>query len=333
MSLAWRALLLLLLMVPACGGKKSLPKGKLDGLAKTAVAQAPEDTAILFGLSWASAKESRVYPKLVETMAKEPETAGRLSTLEDVCGLDVKRELDSLVVSNNAEMEEKTAVLFIKGNWDEARANECVSAYWERKFFHKVVASKDGNLTTYAVDGDNPKMYAWWPTSDTAMFAPKNLRDKTFITDVAGGQSSVRNNKAFMELLARVDTTATFWLAMSATPALQSALGAVIEGGDAQPLGLYSSVDISNGLKLVLGIRFAAERDAKTIAQKGLAELAIWRDDEGWEEFLRRVAVNAVGRDVVLKWEMDAATLEKFIGVWDDSLPKLGKYIRENLGG
>ncbi len=338
MSSAPRALLALALLfagAAGCGKKKALPQGKLDGLARTAVTQVPEDTAILFGVSWASAKESRLYPKIVETMQKEPETAGRLATLEEVCGLDLRRELDSIVVANNAEMEEKTAVVFMKGNWDEGRANECVSAYWEKKFFHKLAASKDGNLTTYAVDGDNPKMYAWWPAPDTAILAPKNLRDKTFLTDVVSGQSSVQNNKAFMDLLARVDTTATYWLAMSATsnPAFQNAFGQLIEGSDARPLGLYVSVDITDGLKAVVGLRFAAERDARAIAQKAMGELRAAREDEDYEKYLTRVSVKAIDRDVVLRVELDEDKLEELVTAFEEYLPSLGKVIKENIGG
>jgi hypothetical protein len=326
-------LVVIVLLAPACGGKKTLPKGKLEGLAKTAVAQVPEDTAVMFGISWSNAKESRLYPKIVETMQKEPETAGRLATLEEVCGLDLRRELDSIVVANNAEMQEKTAVVFLKGNWDETHANECVSAYWEKKFFHKIVASKEGNLTTYAVDGENPKMYAWWPTPDTAILAPKNLRERTFLTEFVGGQSSVKNNKAFMELLERVDTTATWWLAMSGTsnPGFQNAFAQVIEGGDARPLGLYASVDISNGLLAVIGLRFGAERDAKAIAQKAQGELRAAQDDEDYKKYLRRVSIKTIDKDVVVKAELDENDLEELVTAFEEYLPTLGRYIKENI--
>jgi hypothetical protein len=340
-KLARRALsgcAVLVCVIAACGDKSSPPKGKLDGLARTAVDTVPADTAFMLGLSWGRLKESKVYPKIATALGKEKEIAKRLAALDAACGIDPLRELDSVVAVNNAEMQEKTAILFVKGNWDAARAAECLDGYWRAEYFNALTASPDGELTAYTIGETGQKIYAAWIAADTVVFAPKNPRKREFIADVVGKKSSVKDGKAFMDLLASVDTTKTFWMAMSAesNPAFEEAFAQLVAGASGKPLGLYVTVDLVDGLDATFGFRFTHEKDAREVTRKAKLELKAYRTDEAWSDFhkyMQDIEVTTRGADVVIRARLSEAYLEELVTAFEEYLPQLGKLVRQNLTG
>jgi hypothetical protein len=312
----------------SCDKSKDVPKGKVEGLAKSAVDMAPSDTQVALGFNWGRFKESKYYDDLLNLMRKDPENAKKLETMQQACGMDVLRELDSVVVTAPAFGDDRTLV-FVKGNWDQAKANQCVVAL-AKNDERTVTAEADGSLTKY-VEGDGKTLYAWWSAPDTAVVAPVKAEDKTILEAVAKGDAKLAATSPLRDVLSRTDTTAMVWVAMPIDEEMRGSFKQSMEGIEANPQSLFGSLNLTSDLKATIGVRFANESEAAAVTKKGQQELEGVQKDQMYGKYLAGVSIAQNGSDVIVNIALSEAQLREIGGILSGYADMIGKQIQREL--
>ncbi len=298
------------------------PKGRIDGLAKTALDVLPEGTAILAGVSWAKFRETPFYAKAIPHFATgEGEVHDWLDLVKQLCQIDLVAATDSAVVAMPDTFEQSRLTVFLEGKWQEAQVDKCIVAIAEKGAGVHLTASKDGKLTHYQAAVGDKRVSIWiaWVAPDTLLFTTGGLAgDRKQLDGILATTSHAADDKALKGILEHVDTTATAWAAIVKPPNADDAATFFGLSSGAQIDGIYASAQLDKSIAGWIGFRFDSEKSAKKAVKKAATELKGLGDDPRLAKIASGTKVAAYGRDLVAQGEIDAALV-------DDQADRLAK--------
>ena len=318
------------LMVGASACKKGgtageAGKGKVVGAAASALDIMPEDTAIIGGMSVAKLTSSKLWEQFSPQLLDNPEAKEGLGKLKDGCGIDLTKDLDSVVIGVNGNMDEKGMIVLVKGKFDEPKVTKCLITMAEKETPPKKITAKtEGKISAYTEEGGKT-VYVGWAGSDTMVIVPAAFEgDKAALEAVLAGKSSAKNNKELASLMGKVDTGSTIWAAM-VVPAegklKDSVANAQSEGPP--PKALWMNLAYQKDLALEIGVRFATDADAKTQVDKATKEIEGAKADPTAGPYLKNVKIEAKGPDAVFQLKLDEKQVDELVAKLKDILPFL----------
>jgi hypothetical protein len=295
--------------------------GKLEGSASSALDLVPKDTGLVFGFNWGKFKGSKFYDMLITAIPAEGKKT--LDEFKASCSIDYLNDLDSVVFASGGNMDKSRALIIVKGNWNEDKVAKCATAMGEKKG-KKITVAKDGNITSYTPAGEKTVHVGW--VGDMLVLTPSSMEgDKAFLSDVLKKTSSVKDNKPFMDLLGKTDTSATMYAAFLPPPDSEAAgsLGKMT-GGTEKMAGGYITLKLGKDLDINAGVRFATDADAKSVTERARKEFDSAKKNPQAAEFLKNASVAQSDKDMVVKINLDSAQLDKLTEMAKQMIPMLG---------
>jgi len=292
------------------------------GATASAMDKLPKETSVLVGFSWAKFKDSKLFTMLQSAVPEQ--SKAELQKLKDDCQVDFMNDLDSLLVASGGNMEKDRTLIFVKGKWDEDKINKCATAMGQKEN-KKITSAKDGAITTYQVEGEQPVHVAW--QGDTIVLTPAAMEgDKTYLADMLKQKSSIKENAPFMEILGKVDTGSTLWAAVLVPPDNAELAGMTnkMTGGTEKLQAGWLSLKLGKDLDCNGGMRFGNEAEAKTVAEKLTKELEGAKADPTAGEYLKSLTVAQAGNEVTFKLALSEAQVDKLLEMAKQMLPMLG---------
>jgi hypothetical protein len=296
--------------------------GKMTGAATSALDVLPEDTAMVLGINVEKVTSSKLWTQYSPLFMESGEAKEGLTKLKDACAMDPIKDVKSVVIGMNGDMDEKKMVMLIQGNYDEGKITKCVSALAEKEAGGKKVTAKtEGKITTFSAEGEEQTIAVGWAAKDTIVITQSAVEgDKTYLASVLEGKSSAKNNKDLSAIMGNVDTSSTLWIAMTVTGKLKDQMGTA-EGP--QPAAVWANIDYQKALKVRAGARFANEKDAKDMADKTNKELESNKNDPMMGQYLKTLKVEQKGNDVLISLDLDEKQVDEIIAQVGAMLPLL----------
>ncbi len=308
------------LLVTACQKGAGTGGGKIEGAAASALDRLPKETGLVVGFSAARFRDTKLFGMLQGNLPEESKKV--LDEVKQTCQLDFLNDLDSVIVASGGNMDKDRTLMLIKGKWDEDKVGKCAAA--EGAKHTKVTVTKDGPITTYSVEGENPVHVAW--SGDTALVTPAAMQgDKTYLSDLLKQKGTVKDNAAFMDILGKCDTGATFFAAI--LPPENSEMTNTMSkmtGGNEKLKAGWISVRLGKDLDAFGGMRFATDAEAKTVADKMNQELETGRTDPSAGEYLKSLTVTPQGPDVTFKMTLTEKQVDQLTDMAKQMIPMLG---------
>lgn len=294
--------------------------GKLEGAASAATDILPKETGLVFGFSWSSFKDSAFYPMVTSALPKE--STDVLKQVKDTCGIDALSDLKSIVIGGGGNLDQSRLLILVNGNWNDDKLTKCATAMGP-KMGKEVTTAKDGNITTFTAKGEPPAHVGW--VGDTMVITPTAMEgDKTYLTDMLKPKASVKDNKAFMDLFGKVDTSSTLYGAVLPPPDSDMAKAVQqMTGGQEKLAGAWMSLKVTKRLDAAIGLRMASDADAKSVTDKLNQQLEGMRKNPQAGEFLKAASVTQSGTDVNVKLALDEAQLSKLMDMMKNMMPMI----------
>jgi hypothetical protein len=208
----------------------------------------------------------------------------------------------------------------VKGKWDEAKVSKCATDMGTKKG-KKITVAKDGPITTYTAEGENPVHVAW--KGDTALVTPASMQgDKTYLADLLKVKSTVKDNKPFMDILGKVDTGATFYAAILPDPGSEAAtsLGQATGGTEKMTAG-WLTLNLAKDLNVSGGMKLATDAEAAAVAKRMTDGLAQAKSDANVGPYLQTVAITQAGTDVNIKASLTEQQVDQLLAMAKQMLP------------
>ncbi len=303
------------------GGGLSGGGGKIEGAASSALDVLPKETGVLVGFSWNSFKQTSFYGMMTSALPKE--STDVLQQIKDTCSIDVMNDLESVIIGGGGNLDQSRMLILVKGKWNEDKVTKCAAAIGP-KMGKTVTTAKEGNITTYTVQGEQPMHVGW--VGDIMVFTPAAAEgDKTYLADMLKQKATVKDNKPFMDLVGKVDTSATMYAAVLPPPDSDMSKGLQqLTGGQEKMAGAWMSLGLTKKLDVAAGVRMTNDAEAKTVADKLTAELEGAKKNPQMGEFLSKASVAQAGTDVNVTLALDEAQVNKLTEMLKQMLPMLG---------
>jgi hypothetical protein len=300
-------------------------KGSVAGAASSALDIFPEDTAVIAGVSVGKVTSSKLWEQYSPMVLGSGEGKEGLAKLKDNCGIDPTKDVETVVIGVNGELDEKKIVFLVKGKFDEPKITKCITTMSEKSDPPKKVTAKtEGKISTYTEEGGKT-IHVGWVASDTVLLVPAAMEgDKAALEAVLAGKTSAKNNKELAAVLGNVDTSNTIWAAMAvpATGKLKDSMASAASTGP-QPKALWINLAYQKDLKLEVGARFASDKEAKEQVDKANKELETAKADANTGPYLKTVKAEAKGTDAVFSLSLDEKQVDELVGKLKDILPFL----------
>jgi hypothetical protein len=282
----------------------------------------PKDAALVVGMNWSKFKGTKFFNLL--TTSVPPDAKTKYDEFKGACNIDPMNDLDSITVGVVGNLDKSSkAIIIVKGNWDEAKISKCATAYGEKKG-KKLTVVKTDNITSYTPEDKSDKTVNVGWAGNLMVFTSQSMDgDKTYLVEIMKKASSVKDNKPLMDLLGKTDTSATLYGAFI-PPAGSEMAGsfAKMTGGTEQLAGAYGTIKLASDLDVNLGLRFANEADAKSVADKMSKELdGAKQSPQG--AFLNKTTIAASGTDAIVKVALDEKQLDQITEMAKQMAPML----------
>jgi hypothetical protein len=303
------ALLASLALVGAC---KKTGAGGASGAAGAVTDILPKDTGFVVGFSVSKLKNTKLWETVSKKAMEDPEVKGGMDEMKTECGMDPMAVVDSVMISGSEDMNEDKMLVSLTGSFDEKKVNDCLTKMLKKKENKTVTITKDGAMSVYAVEGEEKKLYAAWLGSSQVVISA----DKTgaYLKDALAKKSSIKDNAMLSGLMKDVDWGALVHGA-GIIPNTGEAAGAFGMMGGKKPDGAYANVHYTKDLDATIGLRFAADADAKATADQINKELEGQKGQPMVGDFLKGVKVSANGKDTVVKVALTEAQINQLISM------------------
>jgi hypothetical protein len=174
----------------------------------------PKETSVLVGFSWAKFKDSKLFTMLQSAVPEQ--SKAELQKLKDACQVDFHERPRLAAGGLGRNMEKDRTLIFVRASGTRTRSTSARTAMGQKEN-KKITSAKDGAITTYQVEGEQPVHVAWRATRSSSRPAAME-GDKTYLADMLKQKSSIKENAPFMEILGKVDTGSTLWAAVLVPP-------------------------------------------------------------------------------------------------------------------
>jgi hypothetical protein len=280
-------------LVPFTACKKD--GGGASGSSSDMLSYMPKDSSIVVGLSWSKATGSELFKKFQDKILADAKD--ELAEMKEKCGIDMVADMSNVVVAVGKNMQNPDdAVIGIKGKFDQKKIEECVT---------KMGGKVEGTVYT---DDKGEAMNAFWASSDTVLISKGLTADK--IKASASG-ASVKDNKELMELIGKVDSGATLWVAGTIPPEAAGMMGPM----GTPPKSAYLSLNVTSGLDAKVGMIFNSEDDAKGLSTMIEMGLNMGKQQPGMKEILDNVSSKQSGANITINAKITGEQLTKLEGM------------------
>lgn len=280
-------------------GAATTKPGKTDkGRAApgTGFAVFPKDVEYLVALSMGSLRKSGAWDKYRAQIEKQAED---MPDFRALCGYDVIGSFEGLIAGGKSDKEDE--LLVVVSGLERSRIETCVEKVAASEG-EKIQLRQEGRMTHIkGADGD---FWAAW-LSDSAVLIGK---EKAYVETRARGEDGLDKNKAFMDLLGQVDTSASFWLA--GIPGAGNDLGSMMGMGKLE--AVFASIKFDGGMKLDGGIRMGSAAEASgmaTMAKQMLGMAAGQPQLKDLKKLLDKLVIKDQDRDVIVQLQLTEAEL------------------------
>jgi hypothetical protein len=157
---------------------------------------------------------------------------------------------------------------------------------------------------------------------------PKAENNKDWLNERLTSSDGLDKNAEIMDLLKNVDTGATLWMAMKPAAGADSPLSGF--PGGAKPTAVFASIQLTSGLKVDAGLRFASADEAKQTADMGAQVMEQAKADPTMGKFIAKSSMKANGNDVIVKVDLNEAELDELLKMVQQ---QLGPMMMMMMGG
>jgi hypothetical protein len=249
----------------------------------------PKDSSMVVGLAWSKATKSELFKKFQDKILAEAKED--IDKMKDKCGIDMIADMSNIVVAVGKNMQNPDdAVIGVKGKFDQKKIEECVT---------KMGGKVEGTVYT---DENGEAMNAFWASKDTVLISKGLTADK--IKASASG-ASVKDNKDLMELIGKVDSSATLWVAGTVPPEAAGMMGPM----GTPPKSAYLSLNVTSGLSAKVGMIFNSEDEAKGLSTMISAGINMGKQQPGMKEILENVSSEQSGANITIKAKISGEQL------------------------
>jgi hypothetical protein len=320
-SISFLTVAALMLTAAACQKGAGGGSGKVEGAAAAALPSLPKETSLVFGFNMGKFRSSKLFAMAQDAVPAEGKAT--LQQFKENCSIDFMNDIDSVVAAGGGNMDKDRVLVLVKGKWDEAKIGKCAGAMGP-KLGKNVTVAKDGAVTTYTAEGEQPVHVAW--SGDTAMVTPASMEgDKTYLADLLKQKSTVKDNPAFLEILGKADTTATMYAAILSPETGEVADGLNrMTGGSEKVKAAWFSLNLGKDLNANGGMRLASEAEAKAVAERMNKELEGAKADQNMGQYLKTLTVGATGSEVTFTVALTEQQVDQLLEMAKQMLPMLG---------
>jgi hypothetical protein len=320
-SISFLTVAAVMLTAAACQKGAGGGGGSVQGAAASALPSLPKETSLVFGLNLGKFRDSKLFGMLQTAIPEEGKK--QLQEFKADCQIDFMTDVDSLVVAGGGNMDKERVLILVKGKWGEDKVNKCAATMGPKKG-KPITVAKDGTITTYTTEGEQPVHIAW--SGDTAMTTPAAMEgDKTYLSDLLKQKTTVKDNPAFMEVLGKADTSATLYVAVLSPETGEVADGLNrMSGGSEKVKAAWFSMNLGKDLNAWGGMRLASDAEAKAVADRMTKELEGAKADPNMGEYVKALAVTTSGPEVTFKLALTEAQVDKLMEMAKQMLPMLG---------
>lgn len=337
-SVLWAVALASLVVTGACskdkGGASGASKGKPAGAAASALDILPEDTAILGGVNVQKIMGSKLWAEYSPQFMNDGDAKEAMQKAKDYCGMDLTKDIDSVVMGASADLAEDKMVILVKGKFDEAKLTKCFTTVAEKEEQKKLTAKTEGKITEYSVEGEEKKVYIGWAGSDTVVIVPAAMEgNKAALEAVMNAKTHAKDNKELSALMANSNTGDTLWVAMLMQGKLKDQIGGGMAAMGPQPTAMWINLAYQKELGLEVGSRFANEKDAKDVVEKAGKEIEPAKADPQVGEYLKSLKMSQKGNDAVFALNLSEKQVDELVAKVKDMLPFLLMGLAGGAGG
>lgn len=277
-------------LVPFTACKKD-GGGGASGSSSDMLSYMPKDSSVIIGFSVKKATSSALFKKYQD---KVMEDAGKeLAEMKEKCNIDMMADMNSLVVAIGDIQNPDNAVIGVKGNFDQKKIEECVT---------KMGGKVEGSVMT-SPDGDI--MNAFWAAKDTILISKGMTADAI---KASKDGASVKQNKDLMELIGKVDSGATVWVAGMIPPEAAGMMGPM---GGTPPKSGYLSLNIDSGVSANVGMVFNSEDEAKAMSTMLEMVMGMGKSKPELKEILDAVSTTQQGTTLTIKAKVTGDQMAK----------------------
>ncbi len=271
-------------------------KARADASKAWAAAKAnvPSTASVVVGMDLAALTKTSLFKMAFPLMlSQKPDLKAAFGLVKTTCQFDPLTVIDGFVVGTDKDQKQGAAYIAVKG-LDEAKIVTCLESLVRSQGTKdgKIVVTRVGAVTQLAMGKDS--LYVMWMGGDVVVIG-LDPKDKAQLQAWTSGKQSLARG-AVGRLVAKVDTRAAFWVA-SATER---------EVENVKMTGGYGALALAKGtLAFDLHMVLSSVADAKTVADKAAAELAVKTNGAGLapalKPVLQGVKITSAGSEVVVK--------------------------------
>jgi hypothetical protein len=300
------------------GGGAGGGAAAVQGAAASALDNLPKETGMVVGFSWKKFKDSKIFGMIQENIPPEGKT--QLQQFKDTCNIDFLNDIESVIIGGGGNVDKDRVVVLVKGKWDEAKVSKCATDMGPKQG-KKVTTTKDGAITSYAVEGENTVHVAW--AGDTMILTPASMQgDKTYLADLLKVKSTVKDNKPFMDVLGKADSSATFYAALLPDPGSEAATSlSQATGGTEKLTAAWLSINLGKDLNVNGGGRFATDAEAAAVVKRLNDGIAQAKNDPNAGPYLSSIAVSQAGPELSLKLSLTEQQVDQLLAMVKQMLP------------
>lgn len=291
---------------PVVEAKRVRTKLTLDG----ALAMMPEDTEMVLELDVAKLRQSAVWERIEPWLRQQGGEV--LAEVGRLCDFDPVSTLDTVLMGvRGLGRPQIDATVFVRGFQRDASV-ACLAKASD-------VARERGEEQAALVDGDIVELREGTRTSLVLRFVDARTailvsRDGSMIDRAALEETTARKpgegltrSAVFQQVLSRVDTHATWWLAMNGNTPVFSALPYTLRSVRAE---LHAGSDPARALIGTMVFDVGDANNASSMAQMFRMALDTLKGGQ-YDDIVQAVTVTDDGGDVIVELRLDLAQLER----------------------
>jgi len=283
---------------PAKPGDKPAEKPATNGAPVAAgddLAYLPATSDVVAQIDLGKLRNSALYKSMMEPKLRDAlEKDGKFAQFKAKCGMDPVADLTSIAMGVTASNDEPAGVIVVHG-LDKTKSMECLEKTKAETEAEGSKMSVDGNFVTVTTK-DNKTTVFTFVDGNTAVMQMGPAVSKDTLTAVLSGSAGVKSSAAFMDLYNKTNAGTVRFLVNGNMKQLQAL-------PTKKPKAIFGSLDVTDGLGLIVGARFSSDAEATEIA--GL----IKSQTAQAAAFVTKADVTSDGSDVRLDVAMSSAQL------------------------
>lgn len=256
------------------GGCKDKKRERRAPIPVAALAAVPADATVVVGIDVAQLAQAAVVARAVDQMLiRDPELAARLGRLARDCGVDVTRQVKTVLLAVGPRpplaVGPQPSLLVATGQLGEAALTRCLQAGTGSGGGQLSVRDSGGRPLYKLTEGSRVLHFAFGQ-DDTVVIGP----DERWVLAAVGDGPKIESSPALGPLLAAVDRGTAMWTVATMDADLGQGLARITRGKLTHPpVALHGSLATREGLAGAISFMMASEGDAEALVGFARGEL------------------------------------------------------------